>query len=155
MERAKAIKAEKKKVRLFSPGSFGDRDGRYGPWSSVDFDHPSTFDTMAMDEAVKKMVVEDLDRFVERKDFYRRVGKAWATCFTGHPGRGNLALLQPWPTTSGSTSTTCSFRPCNPSAGTSGGCWFPSQTNRLSSSRTLIAPLIWKTEQQMLLVQSG
>lgn len=93
MERAKAIKSEKKKVRLFSLGSFGDRDGLCRPWSSVDFDHPSTFDTMAMDEAVKKMVVGDLDRFVERKDFYRRVGKAWATCFTGHPGRGNRALL--------------------------------------------------------------
>ncbi|XP_024032237.1 AAA-ATPase At5g17750-like, partial [Morus notabilis] len=70
LEAAKEVKAEKKKVRLFSLGSYGGR--MEGPWSSVDFDHPSTFETMAMEEKVKKMVVEDLDRFVERKEFYKR-----------------------------------------------------------------------------------
>ncbi|EXB24925.1 putative mitochondrial chaperone bcs1 [Morus notabilis] len=66
-----------------------------GPWSSVDFDHPSTFETMAMEEKVKKMVVEDLDRFVERKEFYKRVGKAWKRGYLlyGPPGTGKSSLI--------------------------------------------------------------
>ncbi|EXB24923.1 putative mitochondrial chaperone bcs1 [Morus notabilis] len=95
MEAAKEIKAEKKKVRLFSLGMFGGMEVKSGPWSSVDFDHPSTFETMAMEEEVKKMVVEDLDRFVERKEFYKRVGKAWKRGYLlyGPPGTGKSSLV--------------------------------------------------------------
>ncbi|KAL7236840.1 hypothetical protein ACSBR1_020020 [Camellia fascicularis] len=46
-------------------------------WDLINLDHPSTFETLAMDAEMKRMVTEDLERFVRRKDFYRRVGKAW------------------------------------------------------------------------------
>ncbi|KAI3441285.1 AAA_assoc domain-containing protein, partial [Psidium guajava] len=46
-------------------------------WLSVNLHHPSTFDTLAMDSDLKKTIMEDLDRFVKRKDYYGRVGKAW------------------------------------------------------------------------------
>ncbi|XWS69214.1 hypothetical protein CRYUN_Cryun04dG0160400 [Craigia yunnanensis] len=82
MERAKAIEEENKVVKLFSLGNFcGDNDGA---WGSTNLDHPVTFDKLAMDPTLKKKLIEDLDRFVRRRDFYKRVGKAWK--------RGNLEL---------------------------------------------------------------
>ncbi|OMO54810.1 ATP-dependent zinc metalloprotease FTSH, chloroplastic, partial [Corchorus capsularis] len=52
----------------------GDMDGS---WGSTNLDHPDTFDKLAMDPAMKKELIDDLDRFVRRRDFYRKVGKAW------------------------------------------------------------------------------
>ncbi|KAM0987671.1 hypothetical protein ACFX13_011953 [Malus domestica] len=47
------------------------------PWGSVVLHHPSTFDTLAMDPKLKEELIDDLVRFVKRKEFYGRVGKAW------------------------------------------------------------------------------
>ncbi|KAG2311717.1 hypothetical protein Bca52824_023274 [Brassica carinata] len=46
-------------------------------WESVILEHPSTFETMAMEDDLKRDVIDDLDRFIRRKEFYKRVGKAW------------------------------------------------------------------------------
>ncbi|KAI3863007.1 hypothetical protein MKX03_023562 [Papaver bracteatum] len=52
------------------------RSGDY--WSQVClFSHPSTFDTIAIDPVLKQEIQEDLKKFVNRSDFYNRVGKAW------------------------------------------------------------------------------
>ncbi|KAI8016604.1 Protein HYPER-SENSITIVITY-RELATED 4 [Camellia lanceoleosa] len=48
-------------------------------WDSINLDYPSTFETLAMDAEMKRMVKEDLERFVRRKDFYWRLGNA-GTC---------------------------------------------------------------------------
>ncbi|KAJ0049127.1 hypothetical protein Pint_16330 [Pistacia integerrima] len=37
----------------------------------------SIFDTLAMDLSTKKKIMEDLERFVNRKEFYKREEKAW------------------------------------------------------------------------------
>ncbi|KAK2969941.1 hypothetical protein RJ640_000018 [Escallonia rubra] len=86
MEKSRAIKHESKVVKLSSLGSF------YG---DTDFNHPSTFDTLAMDPALKKEVLDDLDRFVKRRDFYKRVGKAWKRGYLlyGPPGTGKSSLI--------------------------------------------------------------
>ncbi|GMP57678.1 hypothetical protein CsSME_00021660 [Camellia sinensis var. sinensis] len=62
LERSKAMKEENKGVKLNSC---------YGAWDSINLNHPSTFDTLAMDPTLKKEVIDELDRFVTRKDFYR------------------------------------------------------------------------------------
>ncbi|KAM7269047.1 hypothetical protein ACFE04_024544 [Oxalis oulophora] len=66
-----------------------------GPWSSVPLDHPSTFDTMAMDPARKKDLIDDLDQFLNRREFYKRVGKAWKRGYLlyGPPGTGKSSLI--------------------------------------------------------------
>jgi chaperone BCS1 len=46
-------------------------------WHGITHHHPSTFDTLAMDPALKQSIVADLDRFLGRRDYYRRIGKAW------------------------------------------------------------------------------
>lgn len=64
-------------------------------WGSVNLDHPATFDTVAMDPEMKNMLIEDLDRFVRRKEFYRSVGKAWKRGYLlyGPPGTGKSSLV--------------------------------------------------------------
>ncbi|KAK4429289.1 protein HYPER-SENSITIVITY-RELATED 4 [Sesamum alatum] len=90
LRRAKEIKEETRTVRLHTV----DYNGT-DYWSSVELNHPATFDTMAMDPDLKNEVIEDLDRFLRRKDYYRRVGKAWKRgyLFYGPPGTGKSSLV--------------------------------------------------------------
>jgi chaperone BCS1 len=64
-------------------------------WSYVDFDHPTTFDTLAMDPAKKKNIMDDLDNFRNNKDYYRRIGKAWKRGYLlyGPPGTGKSTMI--------------------------------------------------------------
>lgn len=93
---AKSIKQGKKTLKLHTP-SFGRVYG--GPlsdaWASVNLDHPATFETLAMDLELKKTIVDDLERFVRRKEYYRRVGKAWKRGYLlyGPPGTGKSSLV--------------------------------------------------------------
>ncbi|KAJ4842151.1 hypothetical protein Tsubulata_043819 [Turnera subulata] len=68
VERANAIKIENRMVKIYSLGR---------NFKGVNLNHPSTFDTLAMDPVLKKELKDDLDRFIDRKVFYRRVGKIW------------------------------------------------------------------------------
>ena len=68
---------------------------RYGGWHAIEFKHPFTFDSLAMDPDMKKSITNDLDRFVKRKEFYKRVGKAWKRGYLlyGPPGTGKSSLI--------------------------------------------------------------
>ncbi|KAL2249759.1 protein HYPER-SENSITIVITY-RELATED 4 [Sesamum indicum] len=90
LRKAKEIKEETRTVRLHTV----DYNGT-DYWSSVELNHPATFDTMAMDPDMKNELIEDLGRFVRRKDYYRRVGKAWKRgyLFYGPPGTGKSSLV--------------------------------------------------------------
>ncbi|KAE8707105.1 putative Cytochrome BC1 synthesis [Hibiscus syriacus] len=46
-------------------------------WESIKLEHPSTFETLALDLELKNMIVEDLNRFLRRKEFYKKVGRSW------------------------------------------------------------------------------
>ncbi|KAK9948558.1 hypothetical protein M0R45_004127 [Rubus argutus] len=84
LTRAKAINEEEKVLKLNSHQS-----------GSVDLEHPSTFDTLAIDPELKSMIIDDLDRFVKRKGFYKKVGKAWKRGYLlyGPPGTGKSSLI--------------------------------------------------------------
>uniref|UniRef100_A0A0E0EC38 AAA+ ATPase domain-containing protein n=1 Tax=Oryza meridionalis TaxID=40149 RepID=A0A0E0EC38_9ORYZ len=68
---------------------------RGGSWDDYNHHHPATFDTLAMDTALKQSIVDDLDRFLKRKDYYRRIGKAWKRGYLLHgpPGTGKSSLV--------------------------------------------------------------
>uniref|UniRef100_A0A0D9V007 AAA+ ATPase domain-containing protein n=1 Tax=Leersia perrieri TaxID=77586 RepID=A0A0D9V007_9ORYZ len=67
----------------------------YKAWSYTDFDHPTTFDTLAMDTAKKREIIDDLDTFRRNRDFYRRAGKPWKRGYLlyGPPGTGKSTMI--------------------------------------------------------------
>ncbi|KAJ7950425.1 AAA-ATPase [Quillaja saponaria] len=68
---------------------------RSGGWRATELKHPATFETLAMDPELKQAIIDDLDRFLRRKEFYKRVGKAWKRgyLFYGPPGTGKSSLV--------------------------------------------------------------
>ena len=59
------------------------------------FKHPSTFDTLAMDPAKKRELMDDLDAFRKGKEYYRRIGKSWKRGYLlyGPPGTGKSSII--------------------------------------------------------------
>ncbi|XP_058203165.1 AAA-ATPase At2g18193-like [Rhododendron vialii] len=89
-----------KVVKLYTrAGIPSDNDGRrgggQGGWGSINLDHPATFETLAMDPELKKTIIDDLERFLKRKDFYKKVGKAWKRGYLlyGPTGTGKSSLI--------------------------------------------------------------
>ncbi|KAG9459849.1 hypothetical protein H6P81_004357 [Aristolochia fimbriata] len=66
-----------------------------GGWASVPFRHPSTFDTLALEPALKAELKRDLAAFAEGEEFYKRVGRAWKRGYLlyGPPGSGKSSLI--------------------------------------------------------------
>ncbi|GAA0139552.1 hypothetical protein LIER_01073 [Lithospermum erythrorhizon] len=86
LEKSKVMKEANKVVYLQTLGD------HYG---SVVLNHPSTFDTLAMDPVLKEALIDDLNRFLKRKDYYKRGGKAWKRGYLlyGPPGTGKSSLI--------------------------------------------------------------
>ncbi|KAL9245888.1 hypothetical protein vseg_019487 [Gypsophila vaccaria] len=85
----KEKKKTKKKILLFSIKDRGNN------WGAVQFSHPFTFDALALDPEVKQRIIDDLDKFMERKEFYKSVGRAWKRGYLlyGPPGTGKSSLV--------------------------------------------------------------
>ncbi|KAK8694575.1 hypothetical protein V6N13_072123 [Hibiscus sabdariffa] len=66
-------------------------------WSSnaVKLDHPMTFDTLALDGDLKNTIMEDLDSFINVKEYYKKIGKVWKRSYLLHgpPGTGKSSLI--------------------------------------------------------------
>ncbi|GAB4848540.1 hypothetical protein Ancab_003246 [Ancistrocladus abbreviatus] len=93
MKKSKDIKEGHKVLKLFT---LGDRyTGGNIYWEAINLEHPSTFETLAMDQELKKSIIDDLERFKERREFYKRVGKAWKRGYLlyGPPGTGKSSLI--------------------------------------------------------------
>ncbi|KAI8554247.1 hypothetical protein RHMOL_Rhmol05G0083700 [Rhododendron molle] len=96
LEKSKILKEEQRTLKLWTLKIERGMGGpRSKPWQSVNLDHPSTFDTLAMELDAKENIMADLQRFVKRKEFYRRVGKAWKRGYLlyGPPGTGKSSLI--------------------------------------------------------------
>ncbi|PSS06049.1 Protein HYPER-SENSITIVITY-RELATED like [Actinidia chinensis var. chinensis] len=91
LKEAKSITHEKKSLKIFTI----DPSRRYRSWMGVNLDHPANFETLAMDCEVKSMLLKDLKRFVRRREYYRKVGKAWKRGYLlyGPPGTGKSSLI--------------------------------------------------------------
>lgn len=99
--RANLIKQEDKVIKLYNrecpydETEDGSGGGCGGIWGSINLEHPATFETLAMEPEMKRAIIEDLDRFIRRKDFYKKVGKAWKRGYLlyGPPGTGKSSLI--------------------------------------------------------------
>ncbi|KAE8010536.1 hypothetical protein FH972_006902 [Carpinus fangiana] len=87
MNKHKVVKKGKKVLKHYTR--------RSGVWQSSALEHPATFDTVAMEPALKNAILDDLDRFLRRKSFYKKVGKAWKRGYLlcGPPGTGKTSLI--------------------------------------------------------------
>ncbi|XP_059639709.1 AAA-ATPase At3g50940-like [Cornus florida] len=96
LNEAKSRKEEERTLKIFTI----NHCNLYGKspvdaWTPINLDHPATFDTLAMEEEMKEMVLEDLERFVQRRELYRKIGKAWKRGYLlyGPPGTGKSSLI--------------------------------------------------------------
>ncbi|PON71469.1 Spastin [Parasponia andersonii] len=95
LRESKLAQQDKKTLKIFTV----DYENLYGnladAWIPTNLDHPSTFETLALDSEIKNFILEDLERFVRRKDYYRKVGKAWKRGYLlyGPPGTGKSSLI--------------------------------------------------------------
>ncbi|KAK8497466.1 hypothetical protein V6N12_016990 [Hibiscus sabdariffa] len=97
MKEGKAIAADNRQRRLYSNGAGQSFHGPRGgtTWTHVSFEHPATFETLAMDEKKKKEIKKDLLKFSNGKDYYAKVGKAWKRGYLlyGPPGTGKSTMV--------------------------------------------------------------
>ncbi|KAF8700391.1 hypothetical protein HU200_034326 [Digitaria exilis] len=87
MEAAEEVEQRDRKLKICM------NEGRI--WYRLSHHHPATFDTLAMDQELKRSIVADLDLFASRRDHYRRIGKAWKRGYLlyGPPGTGKSSLV--------------------------------------------------------------
>lgn len=82
-----AMKAEQRTLKIHSMSC--------KHWKQSDLTHPASFDTLALDPEQKKGIIDDLDRFLRRKELYKKVGKPWKRGYLlyGPPGTGKSSLI--------------------------------------------------------------
>ncbi|XVF58188.1 hypothetical protein PTKIN_Ptkin07bG0043800 [Pterospermum kingtungense] len=96
LQQGKAIAADKRQRKLYSnSGGQGGPGYRSSSWTHVVFEHPATFDTLAMDEKKKQEIKKDLVKFSKGKEYYAKIGKAWKRGYLlyGPPGTGKSTMI--------------------------------------------------------------
>ncbi|KAK1563561.1 hypothetical protein Q3G72_029220 [Acer saccharum] len=95
LEEGKAIGARNRQKKLYTNNPNDDRSYHNTRWSHVVFEHPATFDTLAMDPKKKEEIIDDLVTFRESKEYYARIGKAWKRGYLlyGPPGTGKSTMI--------------------------------------------------------------
>ncbi|KAK9116948.1 hypothetical protein Sjap_015895 [Stephania japonica] len=96
-EQGKKMKVESRQRKLYTNNKNETWSGyrKRSMWSHVAFEHPSRFQTLAMNPVKKKEIVDDLITFSKGKDYYAKVGKAWKRGYLLHgpPGTGKSSMV--------------------------------------------------------------
>ncbi|XVF60447.1 hypothetical protein PTKIN_Ptkin08bG0047300 [Pterospermum kingtungense] len=90
------IGRDKRQRKLYCNNPSKDWNGyNQTKWSHVVFEHPATFETLAMDAEKKDEIRNDLKKFKEGKDYYAEIGKAWKRGYLlyGPPGTGKSTMI--------------------------------------------------------------
>ncbi|XVF60448.1 hypothetical protein PTKIN_Ptkin08bG0047400 [Pterospermum kingtungense] len=96
LNQGKVIAAENRQRKLYSNSAGQGWSGfRSTRWTHVVFEHPATFDTLAMDAKKKQEIKKDLIKFSKGKEYYTKIGKAWKRGYLlyGPPGTGKSTMI--------------------------------------------------------------
>ncbi|KAK4417451.1 AAA-ATPase ASD, mitochondrial [Sesamum alatum] len=96
LDEGKAITVRERRRKLYTNNkSEGWHGYRRSMWSHVIFEHPASFDTLAMDPGKKQEIIDDLINFTRSKDYYAKIGKAWKRGYLlyGPPGTGKSTMI--------------------------------------------------------------
>lgn len=95
VKQSKSMKQEKKTLKIFTVDYQNMYCNLAEAWIPTNLDHPATFETLALDSEIKSFILQDLERFIKRKEYYRKVGKAWKRGYLlyGPPGTGKSSLI--------------------------------------------------------------
>ncbi|KAJ6823029.1 AAA-ATPase ASD, mitochondrial-like [Iris pallida] len=96
MAEGKAVTVRNRQRKLFTNNPSSKWDGyRSKVWNHVLFEHPASFDTVAMEPGKRKEILDDLDTFRRGKEYYANVGKAWKRGYLlyGPPGTGKSTTV--------------------------------------------------------------
>jgi len=95
-EEGRAATVKNRQRRLFTNNPSDNWYGyRRSVWSHMPFEHPSRFDTLAMDPVKKQEIVDDLIQFRDSKEYYAEIGKVWKRGYLlfGPPGTGKSSMI--------------------------------------------------------------
>nr|POF25611.1 aaa-atpase [Quercus suber] len=96
IQKGKAITVSNRQRKLYTnnPSHSWERY-RARKWSHATFEHPKTFDTLAMESKKKLEIVNDLENFSKGKDYHKKIGKAWKRGYLlyGPPGTGKSSMI--------------------------------------------------------------
>eukprot|EP00268_Persea_americana_P047351 TRINITY_DN4928_c0_g3_i1.p1 TRINITY_DN4928_c0_g3~~TRINITY_DN4928_c0_g3_i1.p1 ORF type:complete len:530 (+),score=99.82 TRINITY_DN4928_c0_g3_i1:153-1592(+) len=96
MEEGKAIAVRNRQRKLYTNNPSQNWSGyKKNAWSHVVFEHPATFEKLAMDPEKKEEIIDDLEAFKNGKDYYEKIGKAWKRGYLlyGPPGTGKSTMI--------------------------------------------------------------
>jgi|UniRef100_A0A2N9EKU3 AAA+ superfamily predicted ATPase len=96
LQEGKAITLKNRQRKLCTNNPSQNWNGyRSKKWSHVTFEHPTTFDTLAMESKKKEEIINDLIKFTQSKDYYAKIGKAWKRGYLlyGPPGTGKSSMI--------------------------------------------------------------
>ncbi|PKA53659.1 hypothetical protein AXF42_Ash009155 [Apostasia shenzhenica] len=87
LERSEQIKSADRRLKIYI--------NHFNNWEDIDIQHPATFQTLAVEPDLKRMIMDDLSRFLKQKECYNRIGKAWKRGYLlyGPPGTGKTSLI--------------------------------------------------------------
>jgi chaperone BCS1 len=95
LQEGKMITMKNRKLKLYTNNPSDDWWKIKKKWSSITFEHPATFETLAMDPKKKEEIIDDLIKFKTGKEYYTKVGKAWKRGYLlfGPPGTGKSTMI--------------------------------------------------------------
>ncbi|XP_039801491.1 AAA-ATPase At3g50940-like [Panicum virgatum] len=95
VDEATKMRLRSRERRLYTNRAAGPCDDYHRLWTSHAFSHPSTFDTFAIDPALREEIRADLLGFTASWERYARAGRTWKRGYLLHgpPGTGKTSLV--------------------------------------------------------------